>query len=70
MAPMSVKGNVVLVPFPFDDLSTTKVRPAVCLTSPVSQRWEAWVATLLQQLYGDGEPGLFARLEQVWHFIA
>jgi hypothetical protein len=26
-----MKGKVVLVPFPFDDLSTTKVRPAVCL---------------------------------------
>jgi hypothetical protein len=29
------KGKVVLVPFPFDDLSTTKVRPAVCLTEPI-----------------------------------
>ena len=28
------KGKVVLVPFPFDDLSTLKVRPAVCLTDP------------------------------------
>lgn len=28
------KGKVVLVPFPFDDLSTSKVRPAVCLTDP------------------------------------
>jgi len=28
------KGKVVLVPFPFDDLSTAKVRPAVCLTEP------------------------------------
>jgi len=26
-----MKGKVVLVPFSFDDLSTTKVRPAVCL---------------------------------------
>jgi mRNA interferase MazF len=26
------KGKVVLVAFPFDDLTTTKVRPAVCLT--------------------------------------
>lgn len=31
------KGKVVLVPFPFDDLSSTKVRPAVCLTNPVGQ---------------------------------
>lgn len=30
-----MKGKVVLVPFPFDDLSTTKVRPAVCLTDEI-----------------------------------
>ncbi|MFQ5611160.1 MAG: type II toxin-antitoxin system PemK/MazF family toxin [Anaerolineae bacterium] len=29
------RGKIVLVPFPFDDLSATKVRPAVCLTNPV-----------------------------------
>jgi len=29
------RGKVVLVPFPFDDLSTAKVRPAVCLTDPI-----------------------------------
>jgi mRNA interferase MazF len=29
------KGSVVLVPFPFDDLSATKVRPAVCLSEAV-----------------------------------
>ena len=30
-----MKSKIVLVPFPFDDLSTSKVRPAVCLTEPV-----------------------------------
>ena len=30
-----IKGKVVLVPFPFDDLSATKVRPAVCLTETI-----------------------------------
>jgi mRNA interferase MazF len=30
-----MKGKVVLVSFPFDDLSSSKVRPAVCLTSVV-----------------------------------
>jgi mRNA interferase MazF len=29
------KYKVVLVPFPFDDLSSNKVRPAVCLTQPI-----------------------------------
>ena len=32
---LMLKGKIVLVPFPFDDLSTTKVRPAVCLTERI-----------------------------------
>ena len=31
------KYKVVLIPFPFDDLSNNKVRPAVCLTEPIGQ---------------------------------
>jgi mRNA interferase MazF len=30
-----MRYDVVLVPFPFDDLTGSKVRPAVCLTEPV-----------------------------------
>lgn len=30
-----LKGKIVLVTFPFDDFSTVKVRPAVCLTEPI-----------------------------------
>lgn len=30
-----MRGSVVLVPFPFDDLLGSKVRPAVCLTDAV-----------------------------------
>jgi len=30
-----MKYKVVLVPFPFDDLTATKVRPAVCLTDEI-----------------------------------
>ena len=29
------KHKVVLVPFPFADLTSSKVRPAVCLTDPI-----------------------------------
>ena len=32
---MTTRHKVVLVSFPFDDLSATKVRPAVCLTDPI-----------------------------------
>ncbi|MGH7975168.1 MAG: type II toxin-antitoxin system PemK/MazF family toxin [Limisphaerales bacterium] len=35
MANHLTRGKVVLVPFPFDDLSATKLRPAVCLTGPI-----------------------------------
>ena len=31
------KYKVVLVPFPFDDLSSSKVRPAICLTGAIGQ---------------------------------
>ena len=33
------KGKIVLLPFPFDDLSTAKLRPAVCLTAASIGTW-------------------------------
>jgi len=30
-----MKYKIVLVPFPFDDLSSKKVRPAICLTDKI-----------------------------------
>jgi len=35
MANHLTRGKIVLVPFPFDDLSAAKLRPAVCLTEPI-----------------------------------
>jgi mRNA interferase MazF len=35
MANLLTRGKIFLVPFPFDDLSATKLRPAVCLTEPI-----------------------------------
>ena len=37
-------GKVVLIPFPFDDLSGAKVRPAVCLTEPIGPHGHIVVA--------------------------
>ncbi len=48
-----MKGKIVLVPFPFDDLSTTKVRPAVCLTDPVGPHRHVIMAFLSSRMPVD-----------------
>lgn len=32
-----IKNKIVLVPFPFDDFSALKVRPALCLTNSIGK---------------------------------
>ena len=32
-----IKNSIVLVPFPFDNYSVSKVRPALCLTSEIGK---------------------------------
>jgi mRNA interferase MazF len=52
----ATKGKVVLIPFPFDDLSSTKVRPAVCLTDPVGPHRHVVLAFITSQLPPDPQP--------------
>jgi mRNA interferase MazF len=47
------KHKIVLVPFPFDDLSTRKVRPAVCLTDPIGLHRHVIVAFITSRLLSD-----------------
>lgn len=47
------RGKVVLVPFPFDDLSTTKVRPAVCLTDPIGEYRHIVLAFITSRIPAD-----------------
>jgi mRNA interferase MazF len=47
-----IKGKVVLVPFPFDDLTATKVRPALCLTDPVGSDRHVVMAFVSSQVPG------------------
>lgn len=47
------KGKVVLVPFPFDDLSAAKVRPAVCLTNPVGPHRHVILAFITSRIPAD-----------------
>ena len=47
--PSEVSGKVVLVPFPFDDLSGAKLRPAVCLTEPIGPNRHIALAFITSQ---------------------
>lgn len=44
-------GEVVLVPFPFSDLSQTKVRPAICLANAGRGDWI--LCQITSNPYGD-----------------
>jgi mRNA interferase MazF len=44
-----IRGRIVLVPFPFDDLSSSKVRPAVCLTEPLGTHRHVVLAFISSQ---------------------
>ncbi|MBI4619873.1 MAG: type II toxin-antitoxin system PemK/MazF family toxin [Desulfobacterales bacterium] len=48
-----MKGKVVLVPFPFDDFSSSKVRPAVCLTNPIGPHHHVVLAFISSQTLSD-----------------
>ncbi len=50
---MTTRNRVVLVSFPFDDLSAAKVRPAVCLTDPVGPQRHVVVAFLTSRVPAD-----------------
>jgi mRNA interferase MazF len=45
-----LKHKIVLVPFPFDDLSVAKVRPALCLTNAIGPHQHVVVAFITSQL--------------------
>ena len=51
--PFMTKGRVVLVPFPFDDMTASKVRPAVCLTNPIGPYRHVVVAFVSSQMQAN-----------------
>jgi mRNA interferase MazF len=46
---MTTRHKVFLLPFPFDDLSSTKVRPAICLTEPIGPYRHVVLALITSQ---------------------
>jgi len=45
-----MRGKIVLLPFPFDDFSATKVRPALCLTDEIGPHGHVVVAFISSKL--------------------
>ncbi|MFZ4725955.1 MAG: type II toxin-antitoxin system PemK/MazF family toxin [Paludibacter sp.] len=47
------KNSIVLVPFPFDDFSESKVRPAICLTSEIGKYQHIIIAFITSRIPDD-----------------
>ena len=45
-----IKSKIVLVPFPFDDLSAQKLRPTICLTNEISEHHHVIVAFITSRI--------------------
>ncbi len=45
-----MKYKIVLTAYPFDDLTTIKVRPALCLTEPISNYNHTVMAFISSQI--------------------
>jgi mRNA interferase MazF len=48
-----IKNSIVLVPFPFDDFSVSKVRPALCLTSEIGKYNHVIIAFITSKMPDD-----------------
>lgn len=63
-----MKGKIVLVPFPFDDLTGVKVRPALCLTDSISAYDHVVIAFITSQIRKAEEESDLAILQADRHF--
>lgn len=48
-----IKNSIVLVPFPFDNFSISKVRPAICLTSEIGKYNHVIIAFITSKIPED-----------------
>ena len=48
-----IRNKIVLVPFPFDDFSSTKVRPALCLTAEIGMYKHVIIAFITSKIPND-----------------
>lgn len=48
-----IKNSIVLVPFPFDDFSASKLRPALCLTNEIGNYEHVIIAFISSRIPED-----------------
>jgi mRNA interferase MazF len=48
-----IKNSIILVPFPFDDFSTSKLRPALCLTEEIGKYNHIIIAFISSRIPDD-----------------
>lgn len=65
-----MKWKIVLVPFPFDDMSGVKVRPAVCLTNEIDVYHHVVIAFITSQIAMANEESDVLLLSTSEHFDA
>jgi len=65
-----MKHKIVLVSFPFDDLASTKVRPAVCLTEPLGSHRHVILAFITSQTPDEPLPSDVAVADTHANFAA
>lgn len=53
VSPSMIKNSIILVPFPFDDLSASKIRPALCLTSEIGKHNHIVIAFISSKIPED-----------------
>jgi len=64
-----IKHSIVLVPFPFDDLSSFKVRPALCLTLETTEHGHIIIAFISSRIPDNPEDSdlIILRESEQWH---
>ena len=53
--------------FLYANVENRAIYQALKATDPVCKRWDAFMATLLDQPFDASEPGIFAGLDEIWH---
>jgi L-rhamnose mutarotase len=59
------RGDLMFV---FADMESVQAWRDAQVGNPACERWDAWMAKLLDQPFDADESGIFAQLEEVWHF--